>query len=150
MLPLEHPEDIDKDFILVLFAFIHMLLICVFQLKSCVIVTLRYLTESTFSRTVPSTSTYNVFCEEIRKISVVFGWKTPYLELSSSFNVKTIPLIRPLLGSYKGGLQWVDWVLKPKINQWKNKTNLLYVWPTVLTVIRCHTLWHLIWVSTVC
>ena len=94
-----------------------MLLICVFQLKSCVIVTLRYLTESTFSRTVPSTSTYNVFCEEIRKISVVFGWKTPYLELSSTFNVKTIPLIRPLLGSYKGGLQWVDWVLKPKINQ---------------------------------
>ena len=38
------------------------------------------------------------------------------------FNIKTIPLIRPLLGSYKGGLQWVDWVLKPKLNQWKNKT----------------------------
>ena len=44
MLPLEHPEDIDKDFTdlrkpRVLFAFVHMLLICVFQLKSCAIVT---------------------------------------------------------------------------------------------------------------
>ena len=39
----------------VLFALVHMLLICVFHLTSCVIVTPRYLIESTFSRTVPST-----------------------------------------------------------------------------------------------
>ena len=30
--------------------------------------------------------------------------KAPYLELHATFNDKTIPLIRPLLGSTKGGL----------------------------------------------
>ena len=62
MLPLLHPEDIDKDFvsgnkefsIFFLFALVHMLLVCVFHLKSCVVVTHRYLMESTFSKTIPS------------------------------------------------------------------------------------------------
>ena len=30
-------------------------------------------------------STHNIcFCAEIKKISIFFGWKTPYLELSES------------------------------------------------------------------
>ena len=63
MLPLLHPEDIDKP--RVLFALVHLLLIhvCIFHFKSCVIVTPRYLMESTFSRTVPSkVRSLNLIC----------------------------------------------------------------------------------------
>ena len=52
-----------------------------------------------------STTAY-YFCEEKRKYQ--YFWlkkKAPYLDLCSRvFNIKTVPLIRPLLGSIKGGL----------------------------------------------
>ena len=42
MLTVLHPEEMDKDFVsgkpIVLFALVHVLVICVFHLKSCVIV----------------------------------------------------------------------------------------------------------------
>ena len=47
---------------------------------------------------------YN-FCGEIRKkYQYILGEKAPYLELCFTFNIKTDPLIRPILRGTKGGL----------------------------------------------
>ena len=46
-------------------------------------------------------STHNIFfCGEIKKIAE----KAPYQELCFTFNIKTAPLLRPLLGSTNVGL----------------------------------------------
>ena len=44
------------------------------------------------------------FVEKKEKYQYFFAEKAPYLELWSTFNFKTTPQIRPLLGSTKGGL----------------------------------------------
>ena len=49
-------------------------------------------------------TTTSFFGGEIRKISVVWVVKAPDLELCFTFNIKTIPRIRPLLDSTKGDL----------------------------------------------
>ena len=54
-------------------------------------------------------STTIYFFEETRKyISTLWLYKAPYIKLCSTFNIKTIPLIRPLLGSTEDGLNTKD------------------------------------------
>ena len=66
------------------------------------------------------------FCEQVRKYQYFLVEKAPYLELSSTFNIKTAELIRPLLALRKHAYSNILKILQPKKKNFQIKMSDIF------------------------